>query len=64
MIGTKPKCFECLWQDVSNFRGITCKAFPKGIPDEILMGQPHESIREDQIGEFVYIGPEPKSKER
>ena len=39
----------------SPFFKFICKAFPKGIPEEIRSwNKPHTSIREDQEGEFVF----------
>mgnify|MGYP000945851891 CR=1 FL=1 len=33
----------------------TCRAFPDGIPDEIVLGKdPHDDVREDQVGDFVF----------
>jgi len=39
MIGETPRCLECQhynWQDSEK---MSCKAFPKGIPDAIIMGE-------------------------
>lgn len=63
MIGSKPICPGCLWFDNLNIDGITCKAFPKGIPDEILNGDViHDEIRPDQEGDFIYEGPDPEEE--
>jgi hypothetical protein len=35
--------------------GLTCKAFPQGIPDDILsLEDNHEDVRPDQEGDWVY----------
>jgi len=39
MIGAAPLCMECAnLMPTPKTGGIVCKAFPKGIPDEILFG--------------------------
>jgi len=60
MIGERPACFDCLWFKADDHSGLKCKAFPKGIPEDILMGEPHNEIRPDQEGNFIYVGPDPK----
>jgi hypothetical protein len=48
-----PICFDC-----KNFLqefGLNCKAFPKGIPDEILFGENnHTKMLPDQGNEIVF----------
>ncbi len=57
-MGPEPKCLLCVWcTEVSP--DITCLAFPRGIPDEILGGEvDHDAVRPDQEGEYVYEGPD------
>ena len=42
MIGSAPICVECVHfgkgQAEEEGTGLTCAAFPKGIPDELLFG--------------------------
>ena len=38
MIGPIPICMDCRLYHPNDFEGLTCDAFPKGIPDEILYG--------------------------
>lgn len=40
MIGPMPACVDCLYFRMES-QGITCDAFPEGIPDAILMGSDH-----------------------
>lgn len=41
-IGPSPACLACLHFHESNGEGLTCDAFPAGIPDLILVeGNPH-----------------------
>lgn len=48
-----PKCLKCLWlQKIGN--GFTCEAYPRGIPDNILMGEMHIKILPGQEGEYVF----------
>lgn len=47
----KPKCFDCIH---FNQIKLTCKAFPDQIPYEILEGDDHDQVRNDQIGDYVY----------
>ena len=54
MIYNAPICFDCKY-----FLEIkwakACKAFPKGIPEEILIGtNSHNEIIKDQVGDYVY----------
>jgi hypothetical protein len=53
-----PKCLACLWYNDAA-PGLTCKAYPQGIPDEILTTEvDHDAVRPDQEGEYVYEGPD------
>lgn len=55
MIGPRPNCMDCTHRDENNFDGITCKAFPEGIPDDILVkGKKHTAKRPDQTGDFIF----------
>lgn len=44
-------CFECKH---FNEDGIGCKAFPEGIPDEILQSNEHAKPLADQKNEIVF----------
>jgi len=39
MIGERPICFDCKHFDEYSTEPFKCKAFPKGIPDAILMSE-------------------------
>lgn len=55
MIGPRPDCMDCLHLDRGNVEGITCKAFPKGIPDSILVEQEkHTKPIKGQVGGYVF----------
>ena len=55
MIGPAPMCAFCVHFNRFEPEGFTCKAFPKGIPEEIIEGiERHEAVREDQEGELVF----------
>lgn len=51
----EPRCLSC---HHFNEGGVfTCRAFPGGIPDEILMNdEPHNQVLEGQEGSFTYTG--------
>jgi hypothetical protein len=36
MIGPAPICMDCKHFNSDNRKGLTCKAFPYGIPEEII----------------------------
>jgi len=62
MTRKKPRCFSCKhYEAIENLyldEGVvsTCRAFPKGIPEDILWGEDlHNEVREDQEGEFVFL---------
>jgi len=51
----RPQCSSCKHFNVGNFNGLTCRAFPKGIPDEILMNEKaHNKILPGQTGNYVF----------
>ena len=55
MIGSEPICMECKHFDYKNLEGLTCKAFPNGIPDDILMGEnDHKKPLKKQDNDIVY----------
>lgn len=57
MTAPEPKCMNCAWLDSTNEEGIACRAYPKGIPDDILEGgAEHDQVRPDQEGIFTYLG--------
>jgi hypothetical protein len=46
---------DCEHFDRDNVDGITCKAFPGGIPDKILVEQEkHTKVLPGQTGDFVF----------
>ena len=55
MIGPRPDCMDCKHYDRDNHDGITCKAFPRGIPDNILVEQEkHTKPVKGQSGDYVF----------
>jgi len=60
--GPAPKCVNCLYYNKADFEKISCKAFPDGIPDEIIFGENNHHVRlPGQENEFVFT-PRPKVK--
>ncbi len=53
MIGIAPDCLQC-----KHFRielsGMICEAYPEGIPMDIVMGEKHLTLRDDQVGDFIF----------
>lgn len=50
-----PICMECQHYNRTNFEGLTCAAFPEGIPDEIIIeGNNHSEPLADQDNEIVF----------
>jgi hypothetical protein len=55
MIGPRPKCMDCEHLNRLNAIGITCKAFPKGIPKNIIVPQiEHDRVLKGQVGDYVF----------
>lgn len=55
MTGVQPVCLDCKHLDRDNFAGVTCKAFPKGIPEEILvMGNKHSKPLPEQGNDIIF----------
>ncbi len=55
MIGAAPVCLDCKHFDEDSFDGFTCKAFPAGVPDEILMeGNDHTKPLPEQKNDIVF----------
>lgn len=51
MIGTSPDCLKCKhFHKPGPQYGLTCDAFPGGIPEEILMGVKHTEPYSDDNG--------------
>ena len=51
MIGGEPVCTKCKHFHEDDERGLTCDAFPEGIPDSILVdGDKHEGPVEGDHG--------------
>lgn len=49
-IGAAPICMYCRWFNKKDEEGLSCRAFPEGIPEEIYMNEfdhrkPHEGDR-------------------
>ena len=61
MIYKDPICSSCKWE-VNDKPGAYCKAFPDGIPDEILLGDnDHSEPLPEQKNDLVYA-PKVESK--
>ena len=41
MIGPTPDCLKCKHYNPNPSDGLTCQAFPKGIPVRIILGDDH-----------------------
>ena len=55
MTGPQPVCLECKHLDRNNFDGVTCNAFPEGIPEEILvLGNKHSKPLPEQDNDIVF----------
>jgi hypothetical protein len=52
-IGAVPDCEQCVHKYTGEDE-FGCKAYPEGIPEDILVGEKHTEVRDDQIGKFVY----------
>jgi hypothetical protein len=52
--GPPPDCMGCMYYHSVDFSGLNCDAYPKGIPEGIIMGDKHHKVRKDQVGEVVY----------
>ena len=47
-----PRCVNCKWKYEAE---TICKAYPFGIPTDILMNRLlHDEVFDDQIGDYVY----------
>jgi hypothetical protein len=54
-IASMPRCYKCKHLDVMNAAGMSCKAFPEEIPDEIALGDnDHSKPVSGQIGSYVF----------
>jgi hypothetical protein len=56
---TPEYCYNCKnyigAEFVDDLYTDVCKAFPKGIPKEIiLLEETHETVKKDQVGDFVF----------
>jgi hypothetical protein len=55
MIGQKPVCLECKHFNRTEADGLTCTAFPKGIPDVILIGgNKHDKPLPNQGNKIIF----------
>jgi len=39
VMGPAPICLQCKWFHDKNEEGLTCDAFPEGIPEDIYMSE-------------------------
>ncbi len=47
-------CYECKFYNYNNF-DWTCKAYPKGIPHDILFSKKyHEKVLDGQVGNYIF----------
>jgi len=55
MIGLMPVCLICKHFNQDDYNGLTCSAFPEGIPDEILIkDNDHSKPLPDQDNDIVF----------
>jgi hypothetical protein len=51
----RPDCMTCKYFNYIALNGFTCKAFPNGIPDDIIFTEiKHDKVLKNQVGEFIY----------
>lgn len=50
----RPICYKCNHVKLKNGIHDGCKAYPKGINKDIIEGEPHDKVRKDQVGKFVF----------
>jgi hypothetical protein len=54
-IAKTPICYNCKHYDLMNAAGMSCKAFPEEIPDDIVLGDnDHSKPHMDQVGSYVF----------
>jgi len=53
MIGQVPDCLVCKHFNELEY-GLTCNAFPDGIPENIIMGEPHTKPLPSQGNDIVF----------
>jgi hypothetical protein len=54
MIGERPDCMECKHYNAFDVEKFSCKAFPDGIPEKIIMGEKHLTPTQGQNNEIVF----------
>ena len=55
MTGESPICIKCKHFNYKDFNGLTCLAFPEGIPDEILLnGNNHSKPLPEQDNDIIF----------
>ncbi len=48
-----PDCLWCKWFNRKE-TGLKCAAFPNGIPENIIEGEPHNKVLPGQTGDKVF----------
>lgn len=57
-----PKCFDCKWFGEN---GLWCKAYPKGIPMDILLNKKeHNEVLPDQEGDYIFVDKNKQEKNK
>ena len=51
---TQPICLKCIHFNSIDNDKLSCKAFPEGIPDEIIEGASHTKPTKDQKNKIVF----------
>jgi len=55
MIFIIPRCFYCKNYDIKDNRKHSCKAFPKGIPENVINNKKkHNKKIKSQIGDYIF----------
>ena len=49
-----PICFSCDYILKKSGKKILCKAYPKGVPQDMYEASSHNKVRKDQVGKFVF----------
>lgn len=54
MTPPRPECFDCIYFNSKDTERLSCRAYPNGIDKNIIEGEPHNIIRKNQKGNYVF----------
>ena len=52
-----PICYDCKYFDFDEEKKTAkfrCKAYPKGVPQDMYEAGTHDKVRKDQVGKFIF----------